>query len=324
MRFLRVALLTVFATGLFLAAALCAGAAVAAHFGRTSLSWDILAHFAPLWFAGSTGALLAALMLRGYGRTLIVAMGAVGALAAGALIAPELLRSTGPRAPAGAVDALKIVQFNLWHSNTELDGLAEWLMRESPDVVVFEEFRPEVRQTIEAKTPWRLAVSNSDVAIFSRMSPVRTGPPRLSGKSPGPLATATFRDRRGEFTVIGVHNAWPTDIADQQRQERRLLRVLALSPRERTIVAGDLNSTPWSFSRRQWDRTFGVIRRDRAVFSWPAMQYKRLRWLGVFPFLPIDHVYAGAGWATVKVARGPKLGSDHYPLIVTLAPVAPR
>ncbi len=33
---------------------------------------------------------------------------------------------------------------------------------------------------------------------------------------------------------------------------------------------------------------------------------------------------AGPGWATVKVERGPWLGSDHYPLIVTLAPVAQR
>ena len=36
--------------------------------------------------------------------------------------------------------------------------------------------------------------------------------------------------------------------------------------------------------------------------------------------LPIDHVYAGPGWRTVSVQRGPKLGSDHYPVIVTLAP----
>ena len=67
-----------------------------------------------------------------------------------------------------------------------------------------------------------------------------------------------------------------------------------------------------------------LIRRDRALFTWPAQQDSRLRWLGLFPILPIDHVYAGPGWATVKVERGPRLGSDHYPVIVTLAPVAPR
>ena len=44
--------------------------------------------------------------------------------------------------------------------------------------------------------------------------------------------------------------------------------------------------------------------------------------LVAFPLLPIDHLYAGPGWATVSVRRGPPLGSDHYPLVVTLAPVA--
>ena len=40
-----------------------------------------------------------------------------------------------------------------------------------------------------------------------------------------------------------------------------------------------------------------------------------------FALLPIDHVSAGPGWRTVRVERGPLLGSDHYPVIVTLAPL---
>jgi endonuclease/exonuclease/phosphatase (EEP) superfamily protein YafD len=89
------------------------------------------------------------------------------------------------------------------------------------------------------------------------------------------------------------------------------------------IVTGDFNSTPWSFQRRRWDRAIGIPRRERAVPSWPARNYKRLKWPGM-PFLPIDHVYAGPAWATVNVRRGPRLSSDHYPLVVTLAPVAPQ
>ena len=37
------------------------------------------------------------------------------------------------------------------------------------------------------------------------------------------------------------------------------------------------------------------------------------------PFLAIDHVYAGAAWRTVSVERGPARGSDHFPVVVTLA-----
>jgi endonuclease/exonuclease/phosphatase (EEP) superfamily protein YafD len=124
--------------------------------------------------------------------------------------------------------------------------------------------------------------------------------------------------------VVGVHYAWPTDPRRQQYQEARLASILAAVDRSRAIVAGDLNSTPWSFSRRRWDERFGLIRRTRAVFSWPALTQAQFPVLGAVPFLPIDHVYAGSGWATVDVERGPKLGSDHYPIVVTLAPAAPR
>ena len=38
-----------------------------------------------------------------------------------------------------------------------------------------------------------------------------------------------------------------------------------------------------------------------------------------FAFAPIDQVFAGSAWRAVSVTRGPKLGSDHYPVVVVLA-----
>jgi endonuclease/exonuclease/phosphatase (EEP) superfamily protein YafD len=87
------------------------------------------------------------------------------------------------------------------------------------------------------------------------------------------------------------------------------------------VLGGDFNSTPWSFQRRRDDQALGLIRRDRALWSWPTGEGQP-RLPAPFPFLPLDHIYAGPGWATTSVRRGPRLGSDHYPIIVTLAPVA--
>ena len=91
-------------------------------------------------------------------------------------------------------------------------------------------------------------------------------------------------------------------------------------PKERLILSGDFNSTPWSFSRRHEDAMIGLERRTRGLFSWPADRGPAGMGLP-FALLPIDHVYAGPGWRTVRVERGPLLGSDHYPVIVTLAPL---
>src|SRR5690606_31941267 len=114
----------------------------------------------------------------------------------------------------------------------------------------------------------------------------------------------------GSFDVVGVHYAWPTT-SDQAGQGRALARVLDQLPRKRVILTGDFNSTPWSFARRREDALFGIERRTRALFSWPAAKFSRYRIQFPFPFLPIDHIYAGSDWRTVSIERGPALGSDH-------------
>jgi endonuclease/exonuclease/phosphatase (EEP) superfamily protein YafD len=328
MGLLRLALTVLLAPPVFLIAALCAGASVAAQQGRTSLRWDVLAHFAPIWFLGALGAMLIALIaFRGLSRWLILAMGLVGVVAAGSLIVPEFTRSTGPHAAADAPGQLKIIQFNVWSENDRPEATVDWIAAQHPDIAILEETTPEFRRLVEARTGWRSTCRDCEVMIYSRL-PMAKGYVG-GGPAVGPLAHAVFRDDRGAFDVVGVHNGWPTDrdatrAYEQQRQEARLARVLGELPRERTIATGDFNSTPWSFARRHWDQAFGLPRRDRALFSWPAGQITARRIKVPLPFLPIDHVYAGPGWATVSVTRGPKLGSDHYPVVAILAPAGPR
>jgi Uncharacterized protein conserved in bacteria len=324
MRLVRLVLTVLLAPPLFLGATLCAGAAAAAHMGRESLRFDILAHFAPFWLTGGLLAVVGALLFRGYVRALIFAMGLVAAGASVALMAPEYLRDAGPKAPPDAPEQLKVVQLNVWSHNEDPAGALGWAFSENPDLIILEETSAAVRERAAVEPGWYAVCDTCEVMILSRRPPVRDSLIRLAGPAPGPLTRAIFEDERGPFAVIGVHHAWPTDSSDQQAQEAAIAEVIARSPRERTILAGDFNSAPWSFSRRRWDAEFGLIRRDRGLFSWPAQPYKQLRWLGRFPFLPIDHVYAGSGWATVSVRRGPKLGSDHYPIVMILSPASPR
>jgi endonuclease/exonuclease/phosphatase (EEP) superfamily protein YafD len=324
MRALRLALNVLLWPPVFLTATFCALAAVAAQWGRVSLQWDVAAQFAPVWLTGSALCLVASAVFRRGLRWSVAAISLVGLVCAAALIMPELLRSTGPRAGADARDQLKIVQFNVWHDNHAPKPILDWLDAERPDIVVIEENSSRFAQAASAPARgWSVACARCEVMVLSRRPTLyvaRGG--RNPHAPPTPLTRVGFRDRYGVFEVIGVHNAWPTD-RDQPFQERRLATLIASRPRERLIVTGDFNSTPWSFQRRRWDQAFGLTRRDRAIASWPARNYERLHWLGL-PFLPIDHVYAGPGWATVSVRRGPRLNSDHYPLVLTLAPLAPR
>jgi endonuclease/exonuclease/phosphatase (EEP) superfamily protein YafD len=325
MGLLRLLLTFLLGPPLLLVAAGCAAAAAGAQQGRYSLRWDLLTHFVPLWgFGALVCGLLALVLLHGLIRWLVLAASLAGVILSLMLIAPEFTRDAGPRARAPAPEAMKVIQFNVWSHNADPEGTVAWLAAQKPDIAILEETTPAFRRLVEARTGWRSACRDCEVMIYSRMPPLAAG--RLTlGRAPGPLGRVTYDDGRGPFTVIGVHNAWPTDGADQQRQEARLAAVIAASPRERLIVTGDFNSTPWSFSRRTWDKAFGIPRRDVALFSWPAGgKITHTKFTSPVPFLPIDHVYAGRGWATVSITRGPKLGSDHYPVVAILAPVAPR
>ena len=78
------------------------------------------------------------------------------------------------------------------------------------------------------------------------------------------------------------------------------------------IVTGDFNASTWSYG---FSLISGPLENSQLGFgvkaSWPV----GLRVIGV----PIDHLVHTAELTVVDRHLGPSLGSDHYPLHVTLA-----
>lgn len=319
---LRIVIRALLAALMFAEGLVCAVAALIGQGGRVRPRLDILNHFAPFWLAGALVVVAYALLLAPARlRTVFLTLGGVGLLAAGSLILPEVLRPMSPRAPATAPDQLKIIQFNVWASNGEVERTAQWIADQDADIVIMEEAGAPVRDALLKRRAYNTVCANCSVIIFSKRKATLSDVPSDVDGGPRPsMARATFQAPGGDFTVFGLHYAWPTPGGIQQAQGRMVRDVLDQFPKDRLIVTGDFNSTPWSFSRRREDKMFGMERRTNALFSWPAGRIADLNTGFPFPFLPIDHVYAGKGWRTVGVKRGPRLGSDHYPVIVILAP----
>ncbi|MBL8556599.1 MAG: endonuclease/exonuclease/phosphatase family protein [Phenylobacterium sp.] len=297
-----------------------AGAAILAHGGRFSARLDVLTHFAPLYLAPA----FVALLLAGFAARPMrapIALAALGAIVAvAALVGPEFLsRGTDPRAAANAPEQLKVIQFNAWGRNEKAREAVAWLLAQDPDIIVIEEGGRLRDMLLDAG--FQSSCKSCSASVLARAKPVRSFAERRAGGRSSYVASATYADARGEFTVVAIHRFWPVRFARYAAQTRKLEALIAGLPKERLILAGDFNSTPWSFDRRREDVEFGLVRRTRALFSWPAAKISHNRLPAPFPYLPIDHVYAGPGWATVRVERGPELGSDHYPVVVTLAPV---
>ncbi|MBV8593019.1 MAG: endonuclease/exonuclease/phosphatase family protein, partial [Caulobacteraceae bacterium] len=104
----------------------------------------------------------------------------------------------------------------------------------------------------------------------------------------------------------------------QQTQMALLADDLAPFDRRSLILAGDFNSTPWSAALRRLDRALGLERRTRAMFTFPVQPYSRYALWSPLPFLPLDHVFAGEDWKTVRVTVGRNVGSDHLPVVAVL------
>jgi endonuclease/exonuclease/phosphatase (EEP) superfamily protein YafD len=300
--------------------ALCATvAAWLAQGGRASARLDVLTHFAPIYIAAALLAAVMGLLGPRAGRSVLLATSALGVVGGVLLVGPELLgRGQAARATPDAPGQLRIVQFNAWGQNAETEAASAWIVDRNPDVVVLQE--PGCLSAKLVAAGYRDVTGSRGAMILSRRPAIRTYAQPPAAGHPGFISWATFPDAAGEFTVVATHRYWPVRFAREREQTAELDRVIRSLPGERLMVAGDFNSTPWSFARRREDQAWGLIRRTRALFTWPAAKRSHNRLPAPFPWLPIDHVYAGPGWATVGVARGPELGSDHYPVVVTLAP----
>ncbi|HEV2365991.1 MAG TPA: endonuclease/exonuclease/phosphatase family protein [Caulobacteraceae bacterium] len=295
--------------------------------GAFSDRLDVLTHFSPFYMVGGAAGLVLGLVSRptaGWRET--VFMSAIAVLAPAAAMTPDLAAAVFAKHVAPMRQTVKIVQFNVWSENRDPARTARWIERERPDIIVMEEAMGDgalVPEAIAADYPYQTQCQprpTCTTIILSRVAP------RASGAFPSPDfdplhsgAWARFGQGSDAFTVVGTHLTWPFPPGEQRLQAQNLADHLAGLDKSSLILAGDFNSTPWSFTLRRLDRSLGLVRRTHALFSWPARTYGyRHRLESPIPLLPIDHVYAGAEWKTVSAERGPRLGSDHFPIVVVL------
>jgi endonuclease/exonuclease/phosphatase (EEP) superfamily protein YafD len=301
----------------------CLAAALAAQAGRWSFPLDLLAEVAPIWLAGAAAATAAALLLRVRPRGAVFIVGLAGMAAAAALMAPELLRPSPHASAAGAAFRLRVIQINYGGRGVkDPDRVAAWLAVQNPDVIFVDDVDPSIRAAIVSHGfHWRKGTAWTGIASrFPLLSP----PFPFSAedwRTMPDLARARVATPDGPADLIAVHlvRPLPGDSAtDTQVASDRLAALAGRYDPSRTVIAGDLNLTPWSFMLRRLDTGLGLTRRDRADFTWPARLFG-LAWPA--PFMPLDHLYAGPGWKTIDVRVGPPLGATHRPLVVDLAEV---
>ena len=293
----------------------------------TGLGWlaewwsalDIFNNGLPALAAGSLVLFLLALLTRDW-RAIALA-GLLAAINIGLIFAG--LQGAAAEATPGSKRFLRVATFNVWFDNYRIDGIDRFLNDTDADVVVLQEVTKDhlgpLHRGLDARYPY--SVGDFGIVIFSKY------PINGDGRVDRPgypewirlLARWVELDVNGTAVeLVGVHLARPFYPVLQEHDVTSLIQFV-LTRKLPLIVAGDFNMTPWTDQLKQFTRTTGLGRFNNFHFTWP------MRWRK-YPFVPlvaIDNVFASPAFAKIGAIGGPRLGSDHRPVIADIALARP-
>jgi endonuclease/exonuclease/phosphatase (EEP) superfamily protein YafD len=148
--------------------------------------------------------------------------------------------------------ALRVVTANVLYTNTELAALADQVLAEAPDVVVFEELQQELdafSPALAATYPYRISTDTPWVTLASRLPLENPRRLTLAEAIPGrePL-TAQVHVAGQVVTVLAVHEVVPIDAATYQQHAAQYAALgdeIRRAPGP-VLAIGDFNSTVYS------------------------------------------------------------------------------
>mgnify|MGYP001041920701 CR=1 FL=1 len=297
-------------------AVLTAVFSVATVFDRLHQYLELFSHFRLQYFAAALVALVA--LAVGRRRRMAVVM-----LAVALLNAAYILPWYGNVARAGSPATLTLLHSNILAGNRDVTRLLAHIEREAPDLVFVQELTPEhvgQLESLSTRLPYRLLAPRDDawgVGAWSRYpfvaAEVLETPPR------GLPSLRLEIDQGGTpLSIFSTHPVTPignNGFADRNRQLAAIANAVNQGNGP-TIVAGDLNTTPWGAHYRAFEAATG-LRNAQAGHgikpSWPLFL--------PIAMIPIDHVLLSSDLAAVEVRTLSSVGSDHLPLLVRIAPL---
>jgi endonuclease/exonuclease/phosphatase (EEP) superfamily protein YafD len=301
-----------------------AGATATAAFARAGWLPELAVHFRPQYLLAALVLVPLFLCLR---RRRLALAALVVALPNAWHVAPYLLPARLPASVAADGNAgVTLVVLNLHYRNGSHAQVREYLQRARPDVLVLTELTPEWVRALSDLTalyPYWLAVDRRSpwgLGVYSRF-PLDGARAIDLGMRGSVNVVARLAVPGGEVQLVAVHLSSPTSAARAGMRNAQLGELATLLAElggdrsgSRRLLVGDLNVTPYSPYLRDLLTRTGMTDARRltgGLFgTWPT-------WMPLLQ-VQIDHCIADAGIVVTRVERGPAVGSDHYPLEVTL------
>ncbi|HVM83573.1 MAG TPA: endonuclease/exonuclease/phosphatase family protein [Candidatus Binatia bacterium] len=224
------------------------------------------------------------------------------------------------------VPTLKVMTFNLWVLNGETDRFIAYLREEKPDIVFLEETTEAHKRAIATladlyptQVTCHTGIVPCETMLLSRfpMHAQKAGP--IAGALPSTaMAELDIGGRR--LTAVAVHLAWPFPMGGRDAQREQALHFARalddiMGP---LLIGGDFNGGSWIRNQRDVRGLARLTGEPGIHPSWPAIPIAGLA-VPELLRLPIDHVLTRDGPVVISAAAGPELGSDHLPILATVA-----
>jgi endonuclease/exonuclease/phosphatase (EEP) superfamily protein YafD len=269
---------------------------------------ELINHFRPYLLVAA--AALAGLAWR-FGETHLRSAGA--AFFTLTLVLALLPLAYGAAGAAGRAPFLRVVTFNLWVSQARLEDTIRFLREADADVIVLQEAVHAGRIVTALRDAYPHVGPCPDdlceVRLLARHPFGDAGRVARSDANP-PLVWVRFERDGLTHELVGVHVAYPFE-AERQQAHTEWLSTFLAQRRHPLVLAGDLNLTPFSWKLAKLALSAGLRRHGTWRMSYPAHE-----WL---PYVLLDNVLSTPDFATVAFRTGPRLGSDHLPVIADLA-----
>ena len=262
-------------------------------------------------------------------RRLLIAAAGVFVLGAG----PDLLTVFPREKNGGSWHELKVMSVNLMYGRGNDDLLLAQIKREKPDVLVFQEWTPRGGKALTpqliAEFPHFVEQARDDAlgqAVFARVpfvEPVRNYPP--AGGFDVPEMTCAVEFEGGPVRITNIHLLPPTGrrmFSGQRDMARGLSEWLAQrdDAKRPDVLIGDFNAVARSSLLRGIlpdDKTY-VLAHDQSGF-WRGSTWPRVGLLALMPGIRLDHAVVRDSVVCTDSRTGEDFGSDHRPVIITIA-----
>ncbi|MEM1059643.1 MAG: endonuclease/exonuclease/phosphatase family protein [Verrucomicrobiota bacterium] len=207
---------------------------------------------------------------------------------------------------------------NVLTRNRDHDAVLNAVRAREPDILlVMETDRNWLAQleTLRDLYPFILAEPRRDnfgIALLSKFEPTKAEI-RTFGEADVPSVVAWYEIDGRRLLFVGTHPVPPSSAEAVRLRDGQMEEVAAFLRRRppgwNTILAGDLNNTPFSASFRN------LLARTRLRDTAEGFGYQPT-WPVEMPWfwIPIDHILVSNKIRVADRSVGPAVGSDHFPV----------